>query len=164
MRGLIGQAHARSGEHRHRRQRIHPVTRTTRRSEPARWKNLVAPGPTIHLLALPITLLVLFAPGILLIDFMLPKEMKWLNAVTVFIGMRLLLRGRRFMWGKIQLFLGAEPGKVGMLGTMVVDRGFCLPVYFFICFWRAPPIAILASSVGAVSRNRKTKTTASTMP
>ena len=35
---------------------------------------------TDYLLALPITLLVLFALGILLIDFMLPKDMKWANA------------------------------------------------------------------------------------
>lgn len=41
---------------------------------------------TDYLLALPITLLVLFALGILLIDFMLPKEMKWANAITAFFG------------------------------------------------------------------------------
>src|SRR5207302_522826 len=37
---------------------------------------------TDYLLALPITLLALFALGILLIDLMLPAEMKWANAVT----------------------------------------------------------------------------------
>jgi len=41
---------------------------------------------TDYLLALPMTLLTLFALGILLIDFMLPTEMKWANAVTAFIG------------------------------------------------------------------------------
>ena len=41
---------------------------------------------TDYLLALPITLLTLFALGILMIDFMLPKDLKQLNAVTAFIG------------------------------------------------------------------------------
>ena len=41
---------------------------------------------TDYLLALPITLLALFALGILLIDFMLPKELKWANAVTALLG------------------------------------------------------------------------------
>ena len=35
---------------------------------------------------LPIMLLTLFALGILLIDFMLPAEWKWVNAVTAFVG------------------------------------------------------------------------------
>src|ERR1700756_2250319 len=73
---------------------------------------------TDYLLALPITLLVLFALAILLFDFMLPKETKWLNAVTAFIGVGFSAAGAY----KIQLFMGAAPGTVGMLGTMVVDR------------------------------------------
>ena len=39
-----------------------------------------------YLLALPITLLTLFALGILLIDLMIPPETKWANAVTALIG------------------------------------------------------------------------------
>ena len=68
---------------------------------------------TDYLLALPITLLTLFALGILLIDFMLPKEMKWANAVTAFIGV-LFSAGGVY---KIQLWLAASnvPGSPGML-------------------------------------------------
>ena len=50
---------------------------------------------------MPITLLALFALGILLIDFMLPKEMKWVNAVTAFIGVMFSAAGVY----KIQLWL-----------------------------------------------------------
>ena len=39
-----------------------------------------------YLLALPITLLTLFALGILLIDLMIPAESKWVNALTAFVG------------------------------------------------------------------------------
>jgi NADH-quinone oxidoreductase subunit N len=93
---------------------------------------------TDYLLALPITLLVLFALGILLIDFMLPKEMKWLNAVTAFVGVCFSAAGVY----KIQFFLGTDPGKVGMLHTMVVDR---FAIYFFYLFLAGTAIAILMS-------------------
>src|SRR6202008_5165260 len=72
---------------------------------------------TDYLLALPITLLVLFALGILLIDLMLPNDMKWANAVTAFIGVCFSAAGVV----KTQLWLAGSPGKPGMLGTMVVD-------------------------------------------
>ena len=39
-----------------------------------------------YLMALPITLLTLFALGILLIDLMIPPESKWINGATAFIG------------------------------------------------------------------------------
>ena len=60
---------------------------------------------TDYVLALPITLLVLFALGILLIDFMLPKEMKWANAVTAFIGVCFSAAGVY----KIQATIGKAP-------------------------------------------------------
>src|SRR5246127_2196526 len=91
---------------------------------------------TDYLLALPITLLVLFALGILLIDFMLPKETKWLNAVTAFIGVCFSAAGVY----KIQMtFPGGYPG---MLGTMRVDR---FAIYFFYLFLAGTAIAILMS-------------------
>ena len=37
--------------------------------------------PSDYLLALPITLLTIFALGILLIDLMLPPEEKWVNEI-----------------------------------------------------------------------------------
>ncbi len=93
---------------------------------------------TDYLLALPITLLTLFALGILLIDFMLPKEMKWANAVTAFIGVCFSAAG---VW-KIQAWIGQSPGAQGMLGTMVVDR---FAIYFFYLFLAGTAIAILMS-------------------
>jgi NADH-quinone oxidoreductase subunit N len=95
---------------------------------------------TDYLLALPITLLTLFALGILLIDFMLPKEMKWANAVTAFIGV-LFSAGGVY---KIQLWLAASnaPGSPGMLRTLLIDR---FAIYFFYLFLAATAIAILMS-------------------
>ena len=89
-----------------------------------------------YLLALPITLLVLFALGILLIDFMLPDDMKRLNAVTAFIGVCFSAAGVL----KIQMTL--PNGAVGMLGTMHVDR---IAMYFFYLFLAGTAIAILIS-------------------
>ena len=93
---------------------------------------------TDYLLALPITLLVLFALGILLIDFMLPKEMKWANAITAFIGVCFAAAGVF----KIQLWLGGAPGASGMLRTLLVDR---FAIYFFYLFLAGTAIAILMS-------------------
>ncbi len=93
---------------------------------------------TDYLLALPITLLTLFALGILLIDFMLPKETKWANAVTAFIGVCFSAAGVY----KIQLWLGNASGAPGMLNTMLVDR---FALYFFYLFLAATAIAILTS-------------------
>ena len=93
---------------------------------------------TDYLLALPITLLTLFALGILLIDFMLPKEMKWANAVTAFIGVCFSAAGVY----KIQAWIGPAPGVQGMLGTMLVDR---FAIYFFYLFLAGTAIAILMS-------------------
>ena len=98
---------------------------------------------TDYLLALPITLLTLFALGILLIDFMLPKEMKWANAVTAMIG---VLFSAAAVY-KIQWWFGLTgmpPGRgaPGMLGTMYVDR---FALYFWYLFLAATAIAILMS-------------------
>jgi NADH-quinone oxidoreductase subunit N len=93
---------------------------------------------TDYLLALPITLLTLFALGILLIDFMLPKEMKWANAITALIGVAFSAAGVY----KIQLWLAGSGGAPGMLHTMVIDR---FAIYFFYLFLAATAIAILMS-------------------
>lgn len=93
---------------------------------------------TDYLLALPITLLTLFALGILLIDFMLPKEMKWANAVTAFLGVCFSAAGVY----KIQLWLGGAPGATGMLHTLLIDR---FAIYFFYLFLAATAVAILMS-------------------
>ena len=95
---------------------------------------------TDYLLALPITLLTLFALGILLIDFMLPAEMKWANAVTAFIGVVFSAAGVY----KIQIWMEASGagGPLGMMRTMLVDR---FALYFFYLFLAGTAIAILMS-------------------
>jgi NADH-quinone oxidoreductase subunit N len=93
---------------------------------------------TDYVLALPITLLTLFALGILLIDLMLPKEMKWANAVTAMIGVLFSAAGVY----KIQLLLNGTPYSLGMLHTMLVDR---FAIYFWYLFLAATAIAILMS-------------------
>jgi hypothetical protein len=40
-----------------------------------------------YLLALPMTLLTLFALGTLLMDLMLTREQKWVNSIIAFIGL-----------------------------------------------------------------------------
>jgi len=96
---------------------------------------------TDYLLALPIILLTLFALGILLIDFMLPAEMKWANAVTAFAGVLFATVGVI----KIQLWLAASgsAGSLGMMHTFTVDR---FAIYFFYLFLAATGISILMSA------------------
>jgi NADH-quinone oxidoreductase subunit N len=91
---------------------------------------------TDYLLALPITLLTLFALGILLIDFLLPQDAKWLNAATAFVGVCFSAGGVY----KIQATL--PNGGPGMLGTMLVDH---FSLYFFYLFLAGAAIAILMS-------------------
>ncbi len=93
---------------------------------------------TDYLLALPITLLTLFALGILLIDFMLPDDMKWANAVTALIGVLFSAAGVY----KIQMWLGDSPRSFGMLSTVLVDR---FSMYFCYLFLAGTVIAILIS-------------------
>jgi len=95
---------------------------------------------TDYLLALPATLLALFALGILLIDLMLPAEMKWANAVTAIIGVLFSAAGVY----KIQLWMNGNGLRLyrGMMGTMLVDR---LAIYFLYLFLAATAVAILMS-------------------
>jgi len=96
---------------------------------------------TDYVLALPIILLTLFALGILLIDFMLPVETKWANAVTAFAGVLFAAVGVF----KIQIWLAASglAGQPGLMNTFLVDR---LAVYFFYLFLAATGISILMSA------------------
>jgi NADH-quinone oxidoreductase subunit N len=97
---------------------------------------------TDYLLALPITLLTLFALGILLIDaLVLTREQKWLNPITAFIGV-LFSAGSVY---RIQSWLAESgaSGSFGMMRTMFVDR---VALYFFWLFLAATAIAILMSA------------------
>jgi NADH-quinone oxidoreductase subunit N len=102
---------------------------------------------TDYLLALPITLLALFALGILLIDLMLPPEQKWANSITAFIG---LLFSAKAVYN-IQTWLGNSGGSYGLMGTVMVDH---VAIYFFYLFLAATAIAILMS-VGYLETERE---------
>jgi NADH-quinone oxidoreductase subunit N len=95
-----------------------------------------------YLLALPITLLTLFALGILLIDLMIPPETKWANAVTALIGVGFATAGVV----KIQLWMQATPresmGSLAMMNAILVDR---TAIYFFYLFLGGAAISILMS-------------------
>ncbi|MGA8868779.1 MAG: NADH-quinone oxidoreductase subunit N [Candidatus Sulfotelmatobacter sp.] len=95
---------------------------------------------TDYILALPITLLTLFALGILLIDLMLPPEVKWANAVTAFIGV--LFSGAGVV--KIQLWLDSSGvgGASGFKGAIQVDR---FALYFFYLVLAGAAVSILLS-------------------
>jgi NADH-quinone oxidoreductase subunit N len=101
--------------------------------------------PTDYVLALPITLLTLFALGILLIDLMLPKEQKWMNAVTALIGVAFSAAA---IWNPfrpgILSFLASSRlfGHPAMLNSLLVDR---FAIYFFYLFLAATAVAILMS-------------------
>ncbi len=95
---------------------------------------------TDYLLVLPMVLLALFAVGVLLIDFMLPDEMKWANAVTAMIGVLFSAAGVY----KIQMWMNANnaSGSYGLMKTVLVDH---FAIYFFYLFLAATAIAILMS-------------------
>jgi NADH-quinone oxidoreductase subunit N len=97
---------------------------------------------TDYLLALPITLLTLFALGILLIDLMIPPETKWVNAVTAFIGVLFAAGGVYRIQAWEQANRSVSMGALGLMRTMLVDRG---AIYFFYLFLAGTAIAILMS-------------------
>jgi len=98
-----------------------------------------------YVLALPITLLALFALGILLIDLLLEPDQKWVNPVTALFGVAFSAAA---IWNPIKpgilTFLSDQrrAGHPAMLRTMVVDR---FAIYFFYLFLAATAIAILMS-------------------
>ncbi len=97
-------------------------------------------SPTDYLMALPITLLTLFALGILLIDLMLPAEQKWVNAVTALVGLGFAAVA---IW-KILNYLTTFKllGQPALANSMLVDR---FAIYFWCLFLGGAAIAILAS-------------------
>jgi len=94
-----------------------------------------------YLLALPISLLTLFAIGILLIDLLLPPQWKRLNAATALVGVGFATEG---VW-KIQAWYQAQHidrYPVGFMNTLLVDR---MALYFFYLFLAGTAVAILMS-------------------
>ena len=93
-----------------------------------------------YLLMLPMVELTIFALGILLIDLMLPKEWKRLNAVAALLGVAFAA----VSVGRIQLVL-SRAGQAyfrGFMDTVMVDR---IAIYFFYLFLAGTAIAILMS-------------------
>src|SRR5450432_535317 len=98
-------------------------------------------GRIDYLMALPITLLTLFALGILLLDLVLPAEWKRINAITAFVGILFSAGGVV----KIQIALNAAgvPGESAFLNSMVVDR---FTIYFWYLFLAGAATSILISA------------------
>src|SRR5579862_7011474 len=97
-------------------------------------------GRVDYLMALPITLLTLFALGILLLDLMLPAQWKKINALVALVGILFSAAGVV----KIQLALNSAgvPGESSFLNSMVVDR---FTIYFWYLFLAGAAISILMS-------------------
>ena len=98
-----------------------------------------------YALSLPMILLTLFALGILVIDLILPKEWKRVNAITALVGLGFAAAAT------IKLhrhFLSAESASVqlqgfpGFGGAMMLDR---FAVYFYYLFLVGTAVAILIS-------------------
>ncbi|MFZ1917615.1 MAG: NADH-quinone oxidoreductase subunit N [Terriglobales bacterium] len=93
-------------------------------------------SPVEYRLMLPMVELTIFALGILLIDLMIPKQYKWLNAVGAFIG---LLFAALCVW---QIQTTSPRGATGFFGTLLVDR---FALYFWYLFLASAAITILIS-------------------
>ena len=85
---------------------------------------------------LPMVELTIFALGILLIDLMVPREWKWINAAGAFVG---VLFAAVCVW-QIQSTL--PTGAVGFYNSLLVDR---FAIYFWYLFLAGAAIAILMS-------------------
>src|SRR6202521_1706584 len=85
---------------------------------------------------LPMVELTIFALGILLIDLMVPRGWKWINAAGAFVG---VLFAALCVW-QIQSTL--PRGAVGFYNSLLVDR---FAIYFWYLFLAGAAIAILMS-------------------
>jgi NADH-quinone oxidoreductase subunit N len=95
-----------------------------------------------YVMALPMTLLALFAIGVLLIDLMIPPESKWVNAVTAFIGVLFATAGVIKIQFWLQSTASTSMGSLGMMRTLLVDR---FAIYFFYLFLGGAAVSILMS-------------------
>ncbi len=86
---------------------------------------------------LPMVELTIFALGILLIDLMVPREWKWINAAGAFAG---VVFAAVCVW-QLQLMLPPR-GLVGFYNSLLVDR---FAIYFWYLFLAGTAIAILGS-------------------
>jgi NADH-quinone oxidoreductase subunit N len=87
-------------------------------------------------LMLPMVELTIFALGILMIDLMVPREWKWINAVGAFAGVLFAA----VCVAQIQWML--PQGGIGFYNSLLVDR---FAIYFWYLFLAGAAIAILMS-------------------
>src|SRR5580700_20126 len=88
---------------------------------------------------LPMVELTIFAVGILLIDLMLPREWKWINALGAFVG---VVFSAVCVW-QIQSVMPPPPrGLWGFSNSLLVDR---FAMYFWYLFLAGAAIAIVGS-------------------
>jgi NADH-quinone oxidoreductase subunit N len=85
---------------------------------------------------LPIVELGIFAMGILLLDLMIPRELKWMNAVTALVG---VLFSAICTWQIQTLF---PNGQAGFSNSLLVDR---FSIYFWYLFLAGAAVSILIS-------------------
>src|SRR6202158_5525760 len=85
---------------------------------------------------LPMVELTIFALGILLIDLMVPRGWKWINAAGAFVG---VLFAAFCMW---QIQSTQPRSAVGFYNSLLVDR---FAIYFWYLFLAGAAIAILMS-------------------
>jgi NADH-quinone oxidoreductase subunit N len=100
--------------------------------------NLVRGVPlTDYWLMLPMAELTIFALGILLIDLMVPRQWKWINAVGALIG---VVFATLCLW-RLQFML--PRGATGFYNALRVDR---FAIYFWYLFLAGTAITILISA------------------
>src|ERR1035441_8869658 len=87
---------------------------------------------------LPMVELTIFALGILLIDLMVPREWKWINAAGAFVG---VVFAAVCVW-QIQSTLPRTGFLFGFYNALLVDR---FAIYFWYLFLAGAAIAILMS-------------------
>ena len=98
-----------------------------------------------YVLALPMIMLAMFALGILLIDLMLPREWKQVNAFTALAGIAfsaIAVSKLHWAYRVAEQQGGTGESFTGFMGALVVDR---FAIYFFYLFLVGAAIAILMS-------------------
>ncbi|MGA3105519.1 MAG: NADH-quinone oxidoreductase subunit N [Terriglobales bacterium] len=93
-------------------------------------------SPIEYRLMLPMVELTIFALGILLIDLMIPKGWKWINAVGAFVG---VLFAAGCVW---QIQTMSPKGAIGFYNSLLVDH---FALYFWYLFLAGAGITIIAS-------------------
>lgn len=96
-----------------------------------------------YLLSLPVILLTLFALAILLIDLMIPREWKWMNAVTAFTGILFATAAVvKIQFAQSELLRHGQRVEWAFVHSMLMDH---FAIYFTYLFLGGAALAILIS-------------------